>query len=140
MQSYFWIFIFLAITCLYSSLMLDNLVEDEEDENSFSVLRQAVKENWTTMKEYYKAVSKWHYVLMKFELIHMIICFLMSIVIDLPWNCYGGFLSSHSLFCQCCFFAIIFFHSNITITNLRWCYSSLVLLLSSFCWTGFNPF
>ncbi|CAO2836077.1 unnamed protein product [Amaranthus hypochondriacus] len=32
-------------------------VEDEEDENSFSVLRQAVKENWTTMKEYYKAAT-----------------------------------------------------------------------------------
>ncbi|KAK9688936.1 hypothetical protein RND81_09G023100 [Saponaria officinalis] len=32
--------------------------EDEEgDENSFSVLRQAVREHWVTMKEYYKAAA-----------------------------------------------------------------------------------
>ncbi|KAI8552613.1 hypothetical protein RHMOL_Rhmol06G0280400 [Rhododendron molle] len=29
--------------------------ENEEDENSYQVLRKAVKEYWTTMKEYYKA-------------------------------------------------------------------------------------
>ncbi|KMS97978.1 hypothetical protein BVRB_4g096960 isoform A [Beta vulgaris subsp. vulgaris] len=32
-------------------------VEDKEDENSFPVLRQAVKEHWSTMKEYYKAAT-----------------------------------------------------------------------------------
>lgn len=30
--------------------------EDEGDENSFESLREAMKEYWTTMKEYYKAV------------------------------------------------------------------------------------
>ncbi|KAI8552589.1 hypothetical protein RHMOL_Rhmol06G0278400 [Rhododendron molle] len=30
--------------------------ENEEDENSYQVLRKAVKEYWTTMKEYYKAL------------------------------------------------------------------------------------
>ncbi|GLT83358.1 hypothetical protein SLE2022_016510 [Rubroshorea leprosula] len=31
--------------------------EDEDDENSFDVLRQAVKEYWNTMREYYKAAA-----------------------------------------------------------------------------------
>ncbi|KAL2944228.1 putative nuclear RNA export factor SDE5 [Bienertia sinuspersici] len=34
-----------------------NEAVNEEDENSFSVLRQAVKENWAAMKEYYKAAT-----------------------------------------------------------------------------------
>ncbi len=29
---------------------------DEDDENSYEVLRKAVKEYWITMKEYYQAV------------------------------------------------------------------------------------
>lgn len=33
------------------------LLDDEDDEESYEVLRKAVKEYWTTMKEYYKAVS-----------------------------------------------------------------------------------
>ncbi|XP_056683452.1 putative nuclear RNA export factor SDE5 isoform X2 [Spinacia oleracea] len=34
-----------------------NEVEEKEDENSFPVLRQAVKENWATMKDYCKAAT-----------------------------------------------------------------------------------
>jgi hypothetical protein len=33
------------------------LVEAEGDENSYEVLRKAVKEYWITKKEFYKAVS-----------------------------------------------------------------------------------
>lgn len=33
------------------------ITEEEDDENSFNVLRQAVKEYWFTMREYYKAAA-----------------------------------------------------------------------------------
>ena len=36
-------------------LNIDNDDDDEAD-NSFKNLRKAVKENWNTMKEYYRAV------------------------------------------------------------------------------------
>lgn len=33
------------------------ILDDEENENSYDVLRKAVAEHWVTMKEYYKAVN-----------------------------------------------------------------------------------
>lgn len=36
------------------------ILDDEDDENSYEVLRKAVKEYWILMREYYKAVITWH--------------------------------------------------------------------------------
>ena len=44
----------IAFLCLVYSAVEDG---HNDDENSYDVLRQAVKEYWITMKEYYKAVS-----------------------------------------------------------------------------------
>lgn len=43
-----------SLLCLVSSAVEDG---HDDDENSYDFLRQAVKEYWVTMKEYYKAVS-----------------------------------------------------------------------------------
>lgn len=39
-----------------SSIIVPLQIEEGGDENSYEVLRKAVKEYWTTTKEYYKAV------------------------------------------------------------------------------------
>lgn len=36
------------------------ILDDEDDENSYEVLRKAVKEYWISMREYYKAVITRH--------------------------------------------------------------------------------
>lgn len=39
---------------------MDARDDDEDDENSYEVLRKAVKEYWILMREYYKAVITRH--------------------------------------------------------------------------------
>ena len=43
----------IAFLCFVSSAVEE---QNDNDENSYDILRQAVKEYWATMKEYYKAV------------------------------------------------------------------------------------
>lgn len=42
---------------LLSGTCISSMDKDEDDDNSYEVLRTAVKEYWNTMREYYKAVS-----------------------------------------------------------------------------------
>lgn len=46
---------FISVFCPFWHVIL-NVESDDDDENSYKVLRRAVREHWTTMKEYYRAV------------------------------------------------------------------------------------